>query len=175
MSRVPRAPFLLPTFSFLLLNSQNMPKKSKSQKRAVRIEVRESGVHGRGVYAAEFIPQGTRIIEYTGQRVSWEAAPNDENDPHTFNFGLENGEVINPEIGGNDARWINHSCDPNCEAIEEDDRIFIFAIRDIETGEELFYDYALEIDEPITEESKKKFACQCGAPNCRGTMLDTSS
>ena len=151
-----------------------MPKKSKSRKRAVRIEVRESGVHGHGVYAMQSIPKGTRIIEYTGQRVSWEAAPNDEDDPHTFNFGLENGEVINPEIGGNDARWINHSCDPNCEAIEEDDRIFIDAMRDIQPGEELFYDYALEIDEPITEESKKKYACQCRSSKCRGTMLDTS-
>jgi hypothetical protein len=151
-----------------------MAKKSKSRKRAVQLEVRESGVHGRGVYAKQFIPEGTRIIEYTGQRVSWGAAPNDENDPHTFNFGLDNGEVINPQIGGNDARWINHGCDPNCEAIEEDDRIFICAIRDIEAGEELFYDYALEIDEPITEESKKKFACHCHSPNCRSTMLDTS-
>ena len=152
-----------------------MSKKNKSRKRAVRIEVRESGVHGHGVYAMQAIPKGTRIIEYTGQRVSWEAAPNDENDPHTFNFGLDNGEVINPEIGGNDARWINHSCDPNCEAIEEDDRIFICALRGIAPGEELFYDYALEIDEPVTEESKKKFACHCRSPNCRRTMLDTSS
>jgi uncharacterized protein len=151
-----------------------MPKKSKRRKRAVRIEVRESGVHGHGVYAMESIPKGTRIIEYTGQRVSWEAAPNGDNDPHTFNFGLDSGEVINPEIGGNDARWINHSCNPNCEAIEEDDRIFIHALRDIQAGEELFYDYALEIDEPITEESKKKFACHCHSPNCRGTMLDIS-
>jgi SET domain-containing protein len=151
-----------------------MPKKSKNRKPAVRIEVRESGVHGHGVYAMESIANGSRIIEYTGQRVSWEGAPNDENDPHTFNFGLDNGEVINPEIGGNDARWINHSCDPNCEAIEEDDRIFINALRDIQAGEELFYDYALEIDEPITEESKKKFACHCHSPNCRGTMLDIS-
>jgi uncharacterized protein len=151
-----------------------MPKKSKNRKPAVRIEVRESGVHGHGVYAMESIAKGTRIIEYTGQRVSWEGAPNEENDPHTFNFGLDNGEVINPEIGGSDARWINHSCDPNCEAIEEDDRIFIDALRDIQPGEELFYDYALEIDEPITEESKKKFACHCHSPNCRGTMLDIS-
>jgi uncharacterized protein len=151
-----------------------MAKKRKPRSRNVRVEVRDSKVHGRGVYAMQLIPKGTRIIEYTGQRVSWEAAPNDENDPHTFNFGLDNGEVINPEIGGNDARWINHSCDPNCEAVEEDDRIFIEAIRDIETGEELFYDYALEIDEPITEESKKKFACHCRSSKCRGTMLDTS-
>jgi SET domain-containing protein len=139
--------------------------------RSTLLQVRPSSVHGRGVYATKFIPADTRIIEYTGERISWEDAPNDENDPHTFNFGLENGEVINPEIGGNEARWINHACDPNCEAIEEDDRIFIYAMRDIEAGEELFYDYALEIDEPITPESKKEFECHCGAENCRGTML----
>jgi uncharacterized protein len=148
-----------------------MAKKRNTRKRGVQIEVRDSSVHGRGVYAMQFIPEGTRIIEYTGQRVSWEAAPNDEDDPHTFNFGLDNGAVINPEIGGNDARWINHSCDPNCEANEEDDRIFIDAMRDIQPGEELFYDYGLEIDEPITEESKKKYACHCGSSKCRGTML----
>jgi SET domain-containing protein len=139
------------------------------------LEVRPSGVHGRGVYAARLIPEDTRIIEYTGERVSWEDAPNDEDDPHTFNFGLENGQVINPEIGGNEARWINHSCDPNCEAIEEDDRIFIYAMRDIQAGEELFYDYALELDEPITEESKKEHECLCGSANCRGTMLEMPS
>jgi SET domain-containing protein len=148
-----------------------MPKKTKARKPAPRIEVRESRVHGRGVYATKPIPKGTRIIEYTGQRVPWEDGPDDENNPHTFLFGLESGEVINPEIGGNDARWINHCCDPNCEAIEEDDRIFIYAMRHIEAGQELFYDYAMEIDEPITEESKKEFACQCGNSNCRGTML----
>src|SRR5881397_4087646 len=152
-----------------------MAKKSKTRNRVVRIEVRESAVHGHGVYSRQSIPKGTRIIEYTGQRVSWEAAPNDENDPHTFNFGLENGEVINPEIGGNDARWINHCCDPNCEAIEEDNRIFVYSICDIEAGEELFYDYAMEIDEPITEESKRKYACHCGSSKCRGTMLDIAS
>jgi uncharacterized protein len=148
-----------------------MAKKSKTRNPAVRIEVRKSGVHGRGVYATQFIPAGARIIEYTGERVSEEAAPNDEDNPRTFNFGLENGEVINPEIGGNDARWINHCCDPNCQAIEEDNRIFIYAMCDIEAGEELFYDYAMEIDKPITEESKRNFACHCGASNCRGTML----
>jgi hypothetical protein len=151
-----------------------MAKKRKPPKRAVHLKVRKSGVHGRGVYAMQFIPKDTRIIEYTGERTSWEAAPNNENDPHTFNFGLDNGQVINPEIGGNDARWINHSCDPNCEAAEEDDRIFIDAMRDILPGEELFYDYSLDIDEPITEEQKKMYACRCGSPDCRGTMLDTS-
>ena len=148
-----------------------MPAKRKSRKRAIQIKVCESGVHGRGVYTMQFIPKGRRIIEYTGERVSWEAVPDDKS-PHTFNFGLENGDVINPEIGGNDARWINHSCNPNCEAIEEDDRIFIHAMRNIQAGEELLYDYRLEIDEPITDAAKRKFACHCGASNCRGTMLE---
>src|SRR5438067_11316202 len=95
------------------------------------LEVRRSGVHGRGVYATQFIPEGTRIIEYTGQRVSWEDAPNDENNPHTFNFGLESGEVINPEICGNEARWINHSCDQNYEAIKENNLNLTYAMRKI--------------------------------------------
>ena len=148
-----------------------MSKKTKTRKPTQRFEVRKSGVHGRGFYATRVISKGTRIIEYAGQRVSWEDAPDEENNPHTFNFGLESGQVINPEIGGNDARWINHCCNPNCEAIEEDGRIFIYAMRDIEAGEELFYDYALEIDEPITEESKREFVCHCGSSTCRGTML----
>jgi uncharacterized protein len=135
------------------------------------LKVRSSGVHGRGVYATEPISKGTRIIEYTGQRISWEETADDEDDSHTFIFGLANGEVINPEVGGNEARWINHSCDPNCEAFEEDDRIFIYAKRDITSGEELSYDYALEIDEPITKKAMKEFECLCGSQRCRGTML----
>ena len=135
------------------------------------LRIAPSGVHGRGVYATQFIPEGARVIEYTGQRMSWEDAPNEENDPHTFNFGLDNGEVINPEIGGNEARWINHSCAPNCEAIEEDDRIFIYAMRDIHPGEELSYDYAMELDEPITKKLIQEFKCHCDTSRCRGTML----
>ena len=149
-----------------------MAKKRRTRTPPIQIAVRESGVHGRGVYAMQFIRKGMRIIEYAGQRVSWERAPDDPSDPHTFNFGLENGDVINPEIGGNDARWINHSCNPNCEAIEEDDRIFIYAMRNIGAGEELLYDYRMQIDEPITDAARKKFACHCGASNCRGTMLE---
>ena len=88
-----------------------MPKEIKTPKPARRIEVRESGVHGRGVYATQFISKGAHIIEYAGQPVSWESAPNDENNPHTFNFDLESGAVVNAEIGGNDARWINRRAD----------------------------------------------------------------
>jgi uncharacterized protein len=140
------------------------------------IEVRRSAVHGRGVFAARPIRKGRRIIEYTGRRVPWKSIPANVKDAHTFLFGINDGtDVIDPTIGGNDARWINHSCDPNCEAIEEDDgRVFIYALRNIGAGEELSYDYRLEIDEPITRAVKAENACHCGSANCRGTMLDPS-
>ena len=147
-----------------------MPK----QKHDPLVKVADSGIHGLGVYTTDFIRKGARIIEYTGQRVPSIEAPDDHDNPHTFYFGLENGEVINPVIGGNEARWINHCCEPNCEAIEEDDRIFIYAMRNIEPGEELFYDYSLEIDEPITKDAKKQYECFCGNDKCRGTMLGLS-
>jgi len=147
--------------------------QNKARKPVGRIEVRRSGVHGRGVYATKAIPKGTRIIEYTGKRVLWESIPEDSEDRRTFFFGLQNGkDVIDPTIGGNEARWINHSCEPNCEAIEENSRIFIYALRDLRPGEELFYDYALEMDEPRSKELEKESECYCGSSNCRGTMLD---
>ncbi len=99
--------------------------------------------------------------------------PNDLNDPHTFLFGLDNGkDVIDPRTGGNEARWINHSCDPNCESIEENGRVFIYALRNLRPGEELFYDYALQVDEPITREVEKESRCFCRTSRCRGTMLE---
>ncbi len=146
---------------------------NKAGKAVRRIEVRASGVHGRGVYATKPIAKGTRIIEYTGKRILWKEVANDLEDEHTFLFGLDNGkDVIDPEVGGNEARWINHSCGPNCEAIEnEDERVFIYALRDLQPGEELFYDYQLEIDGPRTIQAEKESACHCGSPKCRGTML----
>jgi SET domain-containing protein len=135
------------------------------------LKVAPSGVHECGVFAANFIAKGTRIIEYTGRRVPDNHAADDDDNPHTFLFGLDNGVMIDPEIGGNEARWINHCCEPNCESIDENSRIFINAIRDIEPGQELFYDYALEIDEPVTKKSRKLYECLCGSPHCRGTML----
>ena len=142
-----------------------------------RIEVRRSGVHGKGVYATAPIRKGARIIEYTGTRRPWKEAmhlpahrPDDAY--HTFYFSIDNGDVIDAGLGGNDARWINHSCDPNCETTEEDDRIFIHALRSLRPGEELFYDYKLVPAERRTKSLEKEFACCCGASKCRGTMLE---
>jgi SET domain-containing protein len=137
------------------------------------IKVRRSRVHGRGVFATRPIRKGRRIIEYTGRRVRWKDVPADVKEAHTFLFGINDGvDVIDPKIGGNEARWINHSCHPNCEAVEEEEgRVFIYALRNIKVGEELSYDYQLEVDEPITRAVKAENACHCGSKNCRGTML----
>jgi SET domain-containing protein len=146
--------------------------------RKPRIIVRNSRIHGRGVYAARRLKAGEVIIEYKGERIGWKEAdrrpPSDPDDPHhTFYFSLSDGRtVIDANVGGNAARWINHSCDPNCETEESDDgRVFIQAMRDIRKGEELNYDYALVIDERMTPSLKRSYACHCGARNCRGTML----
>jgi uncharacterized protein len=141
-----------------------------------RIQVRRSGVHGKGVFALQDIARGERIIEYVGEVITWKEAlrrhPHDPSDPdHTFYFHIDDGHVIDAKVGGNAARWINHACNPNCKADETDGRVFIEARRAIRAGEELFYDYGLVIDERMTPKLKKQFACRCGSPKCRGTML----
>jgi len=140
--------------------------------------VRRSKVHGSGVFAARKIPAGTRIIEYLGVTISAKEAdrrhPTNPDDPfHTFFFSLSSGKVIDGNDNGNDARWINHSCNPNCESSEGKGgkRVYIEAKRDIARGEELNYDYGLVIDEKLTKTLKSQYACRCGAADCRGTML----
>jgi SET domain-containing protein len=138
--------------------------------------VRRSSVHGKGVFAVAPIRAGERIIEYKGEVITWAEAlrrhPHDPSDPHhTFYFHIDDGHVIDAKYGGNAARWINHACNPNCEADEVNGRVFIKALRDIAPGEELFYDYRLVIDERYTPKLKKQYECRCGAPNCRRTML----
>ena len=138
--------------------------------------MRRSGVHGKGVFALQDIAEGETIIEYVGEIISWDEAqdrhPHDPNDPnHTFYFHVNEDRVIDALYGGNSSRWINHSCAPNCEADEDNDRIFIKAIRNIQAGEELNYDYGLIIDEPYTKKLKAEYPCWCGAKNCRGTLL----
>ena len=141
-----------------------------------RIQVRRSGVHGRGVFALQDIAEGEIIVEYAGKRISYEESqdrhPHDPANPHhTFFFQIDGDHVIDGGDGGNSARWINHSCDPNCFAEEMDGRIFISALRNIHAGEELGYDYGLIIDERYTPKLKAEYGCRCGAPDCRGTML----
>jgi uncharacterized protein len=145
-----------------------------------KIVVRQSRVHGKGVFALVDIARGTKIIEYKGERISWAQAmqrhPHDpENPNHTFFFDIDDDHVIDGGRLGNSARWINHSCGPNCEArqirIDGHNRVFIHAKRDIRAGEELFYDYGLIIDEKLTKKLRDEYKCLCGSRRCRGTLL----
>ncbi len=152
--------------------------KKAPAKRKPAFVVRNSPIHGRGVFATRTIRKGADIVEYRGRRISMDEADelpdSDPNNPyHTFLFELNDGRVIDAGRGGNAARWINHSCRPNCEPYEDDDcRVFIAAKRTIEAGEELAYDYKLNVPGRRTPRLLANYACRCGAPRCRGTMVD---
>ena len=141
-----------------------------------RIQIRRSGVHGKGVFAVQAIAEGEVLIEYVGEVIGWQEAqdrhPHDPRQPnHTFYFHVDGDRVIDANFGGNSSRWINHSCNPNCFADERGGRIFITALRGIAAGEELNYDYGLVLDERHTAKVKAEYPCWCGAENCRGTLL----
>jgi uncharacterized protein len=165
---------------------QAQPKKQPAARSAAhpipapdrgrRTQVRDSGVHGKGVFAVRPLKAGERVLEYRGEIITWKEAidrhPHDPTQPnHTFYFHLDDGHVIDGKYEGNSAKWINHACAPNLEAEQDGMRVFLHALRDIEPGEELFFDYGLIIDARITPSLKKEYACWCGAPECRGTML----
>jgi hypothetical protein len=141
-----------------------------------RLQVRASGVHGKGVFALVPIKKDELVIEYVGEVITWDEAlrrhPHDPSQPdHTFYFHLTDELVIDGNVNGNASKWINHSCDPNVEADDESGQVYLMALRNIQPGEELFFDYGLVIDERYTPALKKRFECRCGAKNCRGTML----
>jgi SET domain-containing protein len=148
-----------------------------------RIVRRQSPIHGNGVFAVRDIPKGTRITEYRGRRLTHAEADrrfgNDTDSGHTFLFTLNEKYLIDGADGGNVARWINHSCAPNCQAwiVEHasgdprKDRVVIEARRNIRAGDELTYDYGIVLEERQTPELKRIWACRCGAPRCTGTLL----
>ena len=143
---------------------------------AERWLVRESGIHGRGVFATAPVAEGEHLMDYRGELIDWDEANARYADGgaergHTFYFDLGDGWVIDGGVGGNSARWINHGCAPNVHAVVEGDRVSFVALRDIEVGEELLLDYRLELDEGADEEERSWYACRCAAPDCRRTML----
>ena len=148
-----------------------------------KIQVRHSKIHGNGMFARADIAAGTRLIEYQGLRVTHAEADRlyagGSETGHTFLFTLNDRYIIDANRGGNDARWINHGCEPNCEAVLVEhegrdrrlDRVFIEAKRAIAAGEELTYNYGITLEERQTARMKAIWACRCGSPNCTGTML----
>jgi uncharacterized protein len=146
------------------------------KRRPAAIEVRASALHGMGVFAARRIAGGTRILEYLGERVSHAEADRryqhkDPSDNHTFLFIVDGCTVIDAGVNGNEARFVNHACDPNCESVIEDSRVFIDALRTIEPGEELTYDYQIQREPDDPPDVDAVFVCRCGGRSCRGSML----
>ncbi|HEX5438266.1 MAG TPA: SET domain-containing protein-lysine N-methyltransferase [Gemmatimonadaceae bacterium] len=157
-SRTPRAP------------------RPRREPAALPFELRASTIQGQGAFATRRIRKGERIVEYTGERITEEEADARYDDAgmerhHTFLFSLDDGRVVDAAVGGNEARFINHSCEPNCEAVIVRKRIYIEAIRSIAPGTELCYDYAYERADDADEETERLYVCHCGSKKCRGTIL----
>ncbi len=151
-------------------------KKTAVKKLVPKVAVRNSPIHGRGVFAVTAIAKGARILEYTGERMSHAKADRlygdlHDGSSHTMLFAATDKVVIDATKRGGPARWINHSCTPNCEASEEEGRVFIDAIRAIGAGQELAYDYNLVLEERHTAKQKRDHPCHCGARKCRHTLL----
>lgn len=152
-------------------------------KKPKKLIAQTSPIHGNGVFAGRDLAEGEELVEYKGKRISHAKADRryagGSESGHTFLFTLNERWIIDANVDGNKARWINHSCDPNCQAVlHEDakgrakrDRVIIEALRAIKAGEELTYDYGITLEEPHTARLKKVWACRCGAPTCSGTML----
>jgi SET domain-containing protein len=139
-------------------------------------EIRRSPIQGLGGFATRHIPARVRLIEYAGERISPAEADARYPEPdsarhHTYLFAIDDAVVVDASVNGNEARFLNHSCAPNCDAVIEDGRIWIETVHDIEPGEELVYDYAFVLAERHTPAAKKRYPCNCGAITCRGTIL----
>jgi SET domain-containing protein len=152
-------------------------KKNTKSKLGPMFTVRNSKVHGRGVFARRRIRKGTTIIEYLGDVITNDEADTryedkDPRDNHTFLFTVDSKHVIDAGVNGNEARFINHGCDPNCQSTGLKKRIWIEAIRTIRPGEELSYDYQIVRSDDDPKDVDQIFACRCGAENCRGSMLE---
>jgi uncharacterized protein len=141
------------------------------------IEVRESGIHGHGVFAARAIARGETVGVYAGRRYSAEQAlASDWDHSLTYVFGFADGSLIDGAEGGNATRFINHSCEPNCVAFEVigDDglpEVRIEALRRIARHAELFLDYRLDVGDALDSD----YPCRCGRPGCRGTLRDKAT
>jgi len=139
-------------------------------------KVKRSGIQGRGAFATRRIRPGQRIIEYKGERIDDKEIERRYDDDamerhHTFLFGVEDNVTIDATRRGSQAKYINHSCDPNCEAVLDEGRVYIEAIRNIQPGVELCYDYGFEYEGRLTNAMREQYPCRCGSANCRGTIL----
>ena len=148
---------------------------STTRKASPLYEVRRSRIQGRGAFAIRPIRKGQRVDEYIGQHISHEEADRryDDNNGrhHTFLFVLDDDTVLDARFGGSNARYLNHACDPNCESVIDNGRVWIKAVKAIKPETELVYDYRFEWQNEFEPEDIRYYACRCGSAKCRGTIL----
>lgn len=141
------------------------------------VEVRESDIHNKGIFAAKNIQKGIKIIEYVGKKLtkeeaeeayekSFEMHTEDNANGAVYIFELNDEYDIDGNVPDNPAKYINHSCNPNCEVEIIDDRIWVIALRDIKKGEELTYNYGYDFEVCLDH------PCECGSKNCVGFILN---
>jgi uncharacterized protein len=124
-----------------------------------------SRVHGRGLFARKVIPAGTRLIEYVGQRITKVESARECEAENPYIFGLDAEWDLDGNVPWNPARFINHSCEPSCEAELDEGRIWIVALREIAGGEEVTFNYGYDL------EDYREHPCRCGASACVGYMV----
>ena len=147
------------------------------------LSVRRSPIHGTGVFAARDLPAGKVLMKYQGRLMTHAQADRlydgTLDTGHTFLFTLNERYILDGNVGGNSSRFVNHSCEPNCQAVlvedpygdRKRDRIVIESLRAIAAGEELTYDYGITLEVRHTARLKRIWACRCGKPSCTGTLL----
>lgn len=155
------------------------PLRSSAIPGSPDLEVRGSGIHGRGVFARRDIPPGIRLIEYVGQRITkaeskrraerqYGTHQSDQTHGAVYIFEINKRHDIDGNVEWNPARWINHSCDPNCEAVLDRGRVWIESVRPILRGEEISYDYGYDW------EHYQEHPCRCGTTACAGYIVRKS-
>jgi SET domain-containing protein len=150
-------------------------KKSAATQPVVWHIVRRSSIHSRGVFARCHIPPGTRILEYTGEKITKAeserraqarlARSRKSGVAAVYIFNLNKKQDLDGSQASNTARLLNHSCDPNCEAFQTRGRIWLTAIRDIKEGEELTFNYGFDL------ENWDEHICRCGTDRCVGFIV----
>ena len=156
----------------------SIPTHGERRSKRYAFAIRRSRIAGHGAIATRRIRKGQRIIEYVGEIISQEESdrryPDGENEDnhHTFLFEIDDKKVIDASYDGNEARFINHACQPNCEAVDEEGRIFIFARKNIQPGVELTYDYNYPRERGDGPDDEAQYPCHCGSKRCRGTIME---
>ncbi len=146
-----------------------MAKKTSAASKAATkkelIEFRDSGIHGMGGFALRRIRKGRPLIEYVGEKITKAEAAARIQAGNPFIFELDEETDVDGAVEWNPARFLNHSCEPNAEAEIHGDQIWIVALRTIEPGEEITFNYCYDI------ENYEEHPCSCGAAKCVGYMV----